>query len=282
MRKIQFLAVCGLMVAWAVGARAMNPIKPASVTVVNIQGQARYSVDGQTWHPLVAGKILHENSVIETAAGSYCDLVISGTPVPFARNMPGPVNQPQMAVAPDPQVRGYEASQPMAQQNVIRMSPDTMLAVDRLTVIDTGADTVSTTELDLRAGKIFASVKKMSANSQFTIKIPNGVAGIRGSKGSLSANGSAEWLTGEIFISFIGSNGQPHVVVVHGGFEYDPQTGEILHLPQKAIAELERYDAYSTTLYAQVYPVARNLTLVFVSPTQGCGGVVAPPPSSGP
>ncbi len=265
------------MVVWAVGARAMNPIKPASVTVVNIDGQARYSTDGQTWHPLVAGKILHENAVIETAAGSHCDLVISGMPVPFSQNIPAPVNSIGLSIAPDPQVRGFEASQPMAEQNVIRMSPDTMLAIDRLTVIDTGADTVSTTELDLRAGKIFTSVKKMSANSQFTIKIPSGVAGIRGSKGTLSSDGSAEWLSGEIFISFIGSNGQPHVVVVHGGFEYDPQTGEILHLPARVVAELKRDDAYSTTLYAQVYPIARDLTLVFISPTQGGGGITAPP-----
>lgn len=272
------------MVAWAVGARAMNPIKPASVTVVSIQGQARYSVDGQTWHPLVAGKILHDKAVVETAAGSYCDLVISGTPVPFDQSTPQLISSSQIALAPDPQIRGYVAAQPMAQQNVIRMSPDTMLAIDRLTVIDTGADTVSTTELDLRAGKIFASVKKMSANSQFTIKIPNGVAGIRGSKGTLGSDGSAEWLTGEIFISFIGANGQPHVVVVHGGFEYDPQTGQILQLPAKAIAELKKYDAYSTTLYAQVYPVAKDLTLVFISPTQGGGGITAPastPPPSG-
>ena len=68
------------MIACAVGAHAMNPIRPASVTVVSIQGQARYSVDGQSWHPLVAGKILHEKAVVETAAGSDCDLVISGTP----------------------------------------------------------------------------------------------------------------------------------------------------------------------------------------------------------
>ena len=281
MRKIQLFAVCGLMVAWAVGARAMNPIKPASVTVVNIQGQARYSTDGQTWHPLVVGKVLHEKAVVETAAGSYCDLVISGMPVPFAQNISGPVTVGGLGIAPDPQVRGYVAARPMAEQNVIRMSPDTMLAVDRLTVIDTGADSVSTTELDLRAGRIFASVKKMSANSQFTIKIPNGVAGIRGSSGMLSSDGSAQWVHGEIFISFIGSNGQPHVVVVHGGFEYNPQTGQILSLPPKAIAELERYGAYSSTLYAQVYPIAKDVTVVFISPTQG-QPATAPAPSSGP
>jgi hypothetical protein len=276
MRKIQLLAVCGLMVAWAVGARAMTDIKPAAVTVVNIEGQARYSVDGHTWHPLVAGKILRQGAVIETAADSSCDLVVSGTAVPFAEKSPSPVGAASIAMAPDPNVQGYIASKPMAQQNVIRMSADTMLAIDKLTVVDTGADTVSDTELDLRAGNIFTSVKKMSASSQYIIKLPNGVAGIRGSSGSLSSDGSAQWLHGEIVISFIGSNGQPHVVVVHGGFEYNPQTGQILHLPKKAIAALERFGAYASTLYAQVYPIAQDITLVFISPTQG---LHIPPPT---
>jgi hypothetical protein len=281
MKQIQLLAVCGLMVAWAVGARAMNDVKPAAVTVINVQGQARYSVDGHAWHPLVPGKILHEGAVIETAAGSSCDLVLSGTPVPFAESQPTPVNASTLAIAPDPQIRGYETAKPMAEQNVIRMSEDTMLAVDKLTVVDTGADTVSDTELDLRAGKIFTNVKKMSASSQYIIKLPNGVAGIRGSGGMLSSDGSAEWLHGEIVISFLGSNGQPHVVVVHGGFEYDPKTGQILQLPRKAILALERFGAYASTLFAQVFPLARDLTLVFISPTQGGSRPPTPPPNEG-
>jgi hypothetical protein len=274
MRQIQFLAACGLMLAWAFGARANNDVKPAAVTVVNVQGEARYSVDGHTWHPLVVGKILREGAVVETAAGSSCDMVLSGTPVPFAQNTSDPATASALSIAPDPQERGYVAARPMAQQNVIRMMPESMLAIDKLTVVNTGADSVSDTELDLRAGKIFTSVKKMSASSQYIIKLPNGVAGIRGSSGVIGADGSADWLHGEIVISFLGSNGQPHVVVVHGGFEYNPQTGQILQLPKKAIAELEAFGAYASTLFAQVYPLERDLTLVFISPTQG----LTPPP----
>jgi FecR protein len=282
MRQIQLLAVCGLMVAWALGAHASNAIRPAAVTVVNVEGQARYSVDGHVWHPLVAGKILREGAVIETAAGSSCDLVLSGTPVPFAENSSSPISASSIATAPDPQIRGYVAAKPMAEQNVIRMSEDSMLAIDKLTVVDTGADTVSDTELDLRAGNIFTSVKKMSASSQYIIKLPNGVAGIRGSSGSISADGSARWLHGIIVISFLGSNGQPHVVVVHGGFEYNPKTGQILHLPRQAILALERFGAYASTLFAQIYPIARDLTLVYISPTQGAPTQAStPPPNNG-
>ena len=270
MKKIQLLAMCGLMAAWAFGARATNYIRPAAVTVVGIEGEARYSVDGHTWHPLVVGKILRQGAVLETAANSSVDLIIAGSPVHINESAASAVNDTTLAVAPDPEIRGFEAAKPMAQQNVIRMSPASMLALDKLTYIDTGADTVSDTELDLRAGKIFASVKKMSASSQYIIKLPNGVAGIRGSKGLIGADGSAEMLEGTVFISFIGANGMPHVIVVHNGFSYNPTTGQILSLPPKAIAILKAFGAYATTLYAQVKFITQwDITLVFISPTQG-------------
>jgi len=258
------------MAAWTFGAQAMNDVKPAAVTVVAITGEARYSVDGHTWHPLVAGKILRQGAVLETAAGSTCDLVISGSPVPVAESNPGPLGNPAISMAPDPNIRGYESEKPMAEQNVIRMSPGSMLAIDKLTYVDTGADTVSDTELDLRAGKIFTSVKKMSASSQYIIKLPNGVAGIRGTKCLLSADGSASTLEGAIVISFIGANGQPHVVVIHQGFSYDPATGEITSLPERVIRELKADGAWAATLFAQVRFISQlDLTLVFISPVQG-------------
>ena len=270
MKKVQFLAVCGFIAAWAFGASAMNPIKPAAVTVVAISGEARYSTDGHEWHPLVVGKILHQGAVVETAANSTCDLIISGTPVEISPGTSQPTYNGSIAMAPDPQVRGFEASTPLAQQNVIRLTSGSMLAIDKLSYINTGADTVSDTELDLRAGRVFASVKKMSASSQYIIKLPNGVAGIRGSKGMIGADGSARMLEGTVFISFIGSNGQPHVIVVHQGFSYNPTTGQILSLPQRAIKELEAFGAYASTLYAQVKFISQlDITLVFISPTQG-------------
>lgn len=282
MKKIQFLAVCGLVAAWAFGAHAMNDVKPAAVTVLAITGEARYSVDGHIWHPLVVGKILHQGAVLETAANSTCDLVLSGSPVSIAEGTGNPTYNSALTIAPDPEIRGFVADKPMAEQNVIRMSAGSMLAIDKLSYINTGADSVSDTELDLRAGRIFTSVKKMSASSQYIIKLPNGVAGIRGSKGIIGADGSASMLEGAVVISFIGSNGQPHVVVIHNGFSYNPATGEITSLPEKVIKELKADGAYSATLFAQVRYIAQlDITLVFISPTQGVPTVAPAPPSAG-
>jgi len=272
MKKIQFLAVCGLILALGAVARAESNTRPAAVTVVGVAGEARYSIDGKTWHPLVIGKILHQDAIIETAANSSADLVLSGSPVPIPENSSAPQNMSMLTVAPDPNVRGFTAFKPMAQQNVIHMFSQTMLAVDQLTEMNTGADTVGNTELDLRAGKVFANVKKMSADSQFIIKLPNGVAGIRGSSGTIDASGSAQWYRGQLVLSLVGPNGQANVYVVHGGFAFDSATGQILIIPPRVLGALRALAISEETLYFQIVPLAHDISLLFISPTQGTAG----------
>jgi len=179
MKIIPLFAACSLALG-AVVARADTYVKAGSATIVRVTGSARYSTDnGGHWYPLVVGKILGANTVLETADGSTVDAVLSGRRVAVLPPQVGFVPQ-QLSMSDDPNVRGWQAYTPRPEQNVIRLGPGTVLSIDQLTVDNTGADTVSDTELDLRAGKIFTSVKKMSASSKYFIKYPNGVAGIRG------------------------------------------------------------------------------------------------------
>ena len=272
MKKFQLLAAVGFIVALCGVARAANDLKPAAITVVGIQGEARYSVDGKQWHPLVVGKILRAGSVIETAANSSADLILSGNPVPIPEKSSSPQSLSMLSMAPDPNVRGFSAFKPASQQNVIHMQADSMLAVDKLTVINTGADTISDTELDLRAGKIFTSVKKLDASSQYIIKIPNGVAGIRGAALTLGADGTAQVLNGVVVISFIGANGQPHVIVVHGGSGYDVTTGQVVPLSPQVLLFLTTLADQTETVYITYTSEAHDLTLQYISPTQGAQG----------
>ena len=171
MKYIQTLitmVVGGAVLALGSSAVAQS-VKPCVVTVVRIQGQARYSLGDNAWHPLVVGKVLGAGAIIQSAVNSTVDVVFSGSAVAMPQAAPSPDT---IALAPDPNVRGLVSYKPMVEQNVIRMFGDTVLAVDKLTQFDTGVDTVSDTELDLRAGRIFFNVKKMSATSQFIIKIP--------------------------------------------------------------------------------------------------------------
>jgi hypothetical protein len=281
MKHIQFLAAVGLILAFGSVVRAETAAKPAAITVVGVQGEARYSVDGKEWHPLVVGKILREGSVIETAAGSSCDLVLSGKPVPVPQSLPVPQGLPAISLAPDPNVVGYTSYKPMAEQNVIRMQGGTMLAVDKLTQIDTGVDAVGDTELDLRAGSVFLNVKKMSADSQFIVKLPNGVAGIRGSWGTLSADGSAHCGAGSFVLSLI-VNGQAHVIVVKGGFGFDPQTGQVYILGPGVLQALRALSNQTTTLVVQVVSLTRDVSAIFISPNQGAQVASSSPPAGPP
>jgi hypothetical protein len=241
-------------------------IKPAVATVVRIQGEARYSLGDNAWHPLVAGKVLNAGAVIQSTADSTVDLVLSGKPV----SMPQAASAPNaIAPAADPNVRGLVSYTTMVEQNAVRMQGNTVLAIDKLTVSDTGADSVSDTELNLRSGQVFFNVKKMSATSQYIVKIPNGVAGIRGSSGGLNAEGRMEMNNGTGIISIV-RNGIPVTSIVNAGFQFNPHNGSITPLSDELLRKLNATVTAISTLYHQEFPsLAHDQTTVRVSPTAG-------------
>jgi hypothetical protein len=242
------LVVSSAVLALTYSATAQS-IKPGVVTVVRVQGEVRYSPGDNTWHPLVAGKVLNAGVVIQSAANSTVDLVLSGKPVAMPQAAPVPN---AIAPAADPNVRGLVSYTPMVEQNVVRMQGNTVLAIDKLTVSDTGADTIGDTELNLRSGEIFFNVKKMSATSQYTIKIPNGVAGIRGSSGGLNAGGGMEMNNGTGIISII-RNGIPVTSIVNAGFQFNPNNGSITPLSDELLRELNATVTTISTLYHQEF-----------------------------
>ena len=114
-----------------------------------------------------------------------------------------------------------------------------MLAIDKFTFTQAGPDTVSDTELNLRQGKIFGNVKKVSAASQYIVKMPTGVAGVRGTSFLLGADGSVTTISGSVVVSFVGSNGQPVTGVVSQGESFDPQTGNVTNLRTGTVTNLQ-------------------------------------------
>ena len=273
MKHIQTLitmVVSGVVLALASSAVAQT-VKPCLVTVVRIQGQARYSLDGKVWHPLLVGKVLRSGAIIQSAINSTVDIVLSGDPVVMPQAAPSPDT---INFAPDPNVRGLVSDKPMVEQNVIRLWGNTVLAVDKLTQFDTGVDTVSDTELDLRAGRIFFNVKKMSAASQFIIKIPNGVAGIRGSFGFQDVLGTLAMGEGSGVESII-LNGKPFTVVVPAGFQFDPSTGQLTPISHSVLEDIVFTRTQLITLFQLPGGPSNpnrdiiNITQVYCSPTTG-------------
>ena len=186
MKKLQTLlgiALAGVLVSTGLTASA-QPAPPGYATVIRVKGEASYSLDGNQWHPLVAGKFLEPGASIRTSDNGVVDVILGkAIELPQAKWVPE-----RISLAVDSPVRGLVTYTPSAEQNAVRMMENSTLVIDKLTTTSSGADTVSDTELDLKRGTIFASVKKLSAAAQYLVKTPTGIAGVRGTQFSIALN----------------------------------------------------------------------------------------------
>jgi hypothetical protein len=255
--------VAGLALALTLSVVAQT--QEATATVTRIKGSARYSTDAANWKPLKVGMQLGGGVTIQTGAGSYVDLLLG---------------EPDI-IAQTPKIGEYLAYKPLAEQDSLRIYEDSVLALDKLTTTKTGMDEVKETQLDLRAGTIFGKVKKLSAASKYEIKLPNGVAGIRGTIYSISAQGVVSVLTGSVVIAYTGSDGTVVTQVVNAGYEFDTRTGQLTPIPdfkEKEMVEAARQAGVGPSTVPTTITV--DQTEYYISPTQGSsdGSGALPPP----
>jgi hypothetical protein len=216
------LAVCSVVLAMVTNVVAQSP-QQGIAKIVNIKGDARFMVAGSTaWQQLKVGTILKAGTVIQTAGGSYVDVVLNNA---AAFEAPVPVG----LTAEDP--ASMAAYQPRAEQDALRIYENTVLGIDKLSVVQTGADTVTETQLDLKHGRIFGAVKKLAGASRYEVKIPTGVAGIRGTVFFITSDGLLSVLSGSVVLAYIGSDGNPVTQVVTANQQFDSKTGKLTALP---------------------------------------------------
>jgi hypothetical protein len=221
MKKINYFAhkflagaVALALVTLAVHAYAEDV--PQVITVIKLKGHARYSVDNKSWMTLRKGDVLQPGTVIQTAEESIVDISLG-------EQQGGTITSPIGMAGPNTSNVGGGDNGPKA--NLIRIFPSSTLAVDKLILEKTGVDEVSETQLDLRAGRIMGNVKKLSSASRYEVKLPNGVAGIRGTSYMISATGVIYVLSGSVTVTYMGSNGQMITQTINAGQSYDPSTG---------------------------------------------------------
>ena len=272
--KILFAAVVlGALVASTGSAQAQQS-KAGFATAIRVQGIVSYSFGDGKWYPLVPGKYLPAGSSIRTDYNGTVDIILGKSlELPQAKWAPERIGQ-----ASDAPVRGMITYKPSAEQNMIRLIPNSTIAIDRLNTTDTGADTVSDTELDLKEGKIFASVKKLSGASQYLVKIPNGVAGVRGTWFSLGADGGTsvfESKSGGLLLAS-SHHGTPQTVQVNEGQMFDPTATPppggapaTVPIPADALAEGVKTLIGLKTVFFQTVSVAADNTTTFVSAVSG-------------
>jgi len=266
---VQGLVAGALALAFVSTAAAQTPTQGAA-KVVRIKGSARYSTGNNVWVPVKLGSVLRPGTVIQTGLerGAFVDLVLGDGEAPVAGGGSGAGGGGG----------GGDAMfyQPSSEQNIVRVTGNSILAIDKLTSLETGADVVTETQLDLRAGKIFGNVKKMSAASKYEVKIPNGVAGIRGTIYQISADGVVQVLVGSVVIAYVGPDGTVVTQVVVGGQQFDARTGQMTPIPQYLIKDLikeAKAARIGPTTPATTFTV--DHTIYYVSPTVGSS---APPP----
>jgi hypothetical protein len=255
-RILNWLIACGVALIMVTGLSAQTPRERAA-TVVRLKGAARYSSGDNVWQPIKVGTILKSGALIQTAAKSYVDIVLGDSSLSPKRASAG---------------SGVSYT-PKAEQDVVRISQDTVLALDKLSVLDTGADQITETQLDLRSGKIFGTVKKLSATSRYEIKLPNGVAGVRGTIYTISSDGVVQVLVGSVVISWIAPDGTQMTQTVNGGYQFDARTGLVTPIPDFDQKEMVRF-AKENRIGPNVPPktFVQDQTVYYVSPVQGHNG----------
>jgi hypothetical protein len=270
---VQGLVACGLAFLMVSTAAAQTATQ-GTAKVVRMKGQARYSTGNNVWQPLKVGARLKPGTVIQTSLdrGSYVDLVLGEGE----------------GIAPLGSGSGASAAtdsiffQPSVEQNSVRVWENSVLAIDKLTSTQTGADVVTETQLDLRHGRIFGNAKKMSAASKYEVKIPNGVAGIRGTTYEISSDGVVRVLVGSVVIAYVGADGTVVTQVVMGGQQFDAHSGQI-----SAIPDFNQQEMVKASKDMRIGPnappttFAVDHTIYYVSPTVGSSSSPLSSPAAG-
>ena len=254
---------------------AAQTVKEGTATVVRIKGPARYTTGNNVWQPLKVGLVLKPGTIVQTSTqrGSFVDIVLGGgsasvaQPAAFKSTIPSSMSS-------------SVAYQPSAEQNVVRIWENSALGIDKLTTQQTGAEQVSDTQLDLKTGHISGSVKKMSAASKYEVKLPNGVAGIRGTLYDIFAEGVVKVRVGSVVLAWVDpKTGNVVTQVVSGGQGYDARTGQLTPLSPSDMSSLDTLStAIRITGTAPTEVIARDRTIENVSPV----GPSANPPGTFP
>jgi len=267
MRQIRNFVVGIAVLSLASIATASAQMSDGIAKVVAKSGDARYFVPGDsTPHDVKVGMILKPGVTIQTAsgAGNFVDVVLNNA----SATAPATPSPSQVA-----------HWQPKADQDGVRINENTVLVIDKLSRTQTGADVVTDTELDLKAGNILGTVKKLTPTSKYEVKVPNGVAGIRGTIFWLSASGILRVVDGSIVMAYVGSSGNVITQTVNFGEQFDINTGLVTPIDVNVRLELLRI-AFGLGMPPTIVPItfiAPDHRIFFVSPVQSHRGNHGPP-----
>lgn len=147
--------------------------QPGKIMVVGLKGTASASAPGGSPAPIKMKDIYGPGTTIKTDKASSVDLF-------FGKSL-----------------------------GTMRLEESGTLIIDKFTLNETGADTVADVQLNLPEGTILGNVNKLSAASKYEIKVPRGVAGIRGTTLLASAASYFVLLEGALVYVDVPPGGNP-------------------------------------------------------------------------
>jgi FecR-like protein len=272
------VSLLGSAIALAIATPLMaQTADQGMVKVVNIRGSARYMTSDNTWRPLKSGTILRPGSVIQTASDSYVDVVLNNASATTSSMSAAPTSG--SASTPPPLMNASKPNRPKVEQDAIRIFENTLLGFDKLTVTQTGAERVTETQLDLKHGRIFGTVKKLSATSKYEIKIPNGVAGIRGTIYLISSDGELSVLSslsdlvnstpsGSVVFAYFDASGNVITQVVADGQSFSSRNQQLSPIADSVLQNMLGWaGVLGFTPGGTFVEFAQDRTVYLVSPT---------------
>ncbi len=209
---VRVLLVCGLLQATVSALFAVE----AAARVTRVKGTGRFSLDGQNWQPLQSGDLVRSGTILRSGSGpgSAIDLVLYDTSV----GVPQPVGyRPFIPTS----MNTYVGPAGVA-RNVVALADNTTLKLDRLSLEQTGVETVTDTEMTLSEGKIFGAVQNMPAASKYEVKLPKGAVAIRDAQYAISADGTVSETRGSVQVSYPDATGAVHTETVAAGQTFNP------------------------------------------------------------
>lgn len=225
----------------------------AELLVQSVHGQGSYCADKVNWLALAPNVVLKQGAILRTEGNSTADVIIksSGT--------------------------------------ALRLNPSTLLEVTRLEKEVAGEEVVTRTALELRAGALIGSQRKLENPSTFQIQTLAGTVAIRGTKYLVKADGTVRCFTGSISVDDNSIGRAQSGIVVPGGFSFDPATKGISAIEPGMMATLIT-DVDAVHQNTKSFKTGSGLAIMRlddrkVSPTKGNNGVgngVDPQPPGNP
>lgn len=261
---VKGLVACGVTLAMVTSLVAQSATEGVA-KVVKMKGSARYTTAGNSWQQLKVGSLIKSGTILQTSAdkGSYVDLALGDSDV-SAFAAPREVSATPSTASGGAAV-GYNNK---SEQNTIRLAENTVLGIDKIAITQTGSDVVTDTQLDLKAGRIMGNVKKMAAASKYEIKVPTGVAGVRGTFYDISAEGVTRVVTGSVVVAYVSPDGTVVTQVVSGGQQFDARTGQLSPIPPDVMASLKPIVPTGTTAATAVTTFSTPPEVIYVSPVR--------------